>query len=251
MASSTVFIRCVAGLIFATWLSAPPALAGIVIGGTRIIYPAQSREVTVQLSNVGDGPALVQLWVDEGDAAQSPDDSKAPFIVMPPISRVEAGSGQALRMFFSGSSLPTDRESLFWLNVLEIPPSPTADAPRNYLQLAFRSRIKIFYRPQELPGTANDAPTVLRWQLDADGGVQVRNPTPYHVTLTRIELRDSGASMREVDKRGLMLAPGQSYRFAARSVDAGVSPLFTRVLFTTINDYGGLVTREARFERQH
>lgn len=30
------------------------ALAGVVVNGTRVIYPAQAREVTVQVDNVGD-----------------------------------------------------------------------------------------------------------------------------------------------------------------------------------------------------
>ncbi len=42
------------------------------------------------------------------------------------------------------NALPQDRESLFYLNVREIPPKP--DKP-NVLQLAMQSRIKLFYRP--------------------------------------------------------------------------------------------------------
>ncbi|QGY26852.1 fimbria/pilus periplasmic chaperone [Escherichia coli] len=49
-----------------------------------------------------------------------------------------------------------DRESVFWFNVLELPPKPDAEkvANQSLLQLAFRTRIKLFYRPEEIPAPA-------------------------------------------------------------------------------------------------
>ncbi len=79
------------------------ALAGVVVNGTRVIYPAQAREVTVQVDNVGESPALVQAWIDSGDANQTADTSDAPFVLTPPIARVEPGRSQALRLIFSGA----------------------------------------------------------------------------------------------------------------------------------------------------
>jgi P pilus assembly chaperone PapD len=159
----------------------------VVVNGTRVIYPAQAREVTVQVDNVGDSPALVQAWIDSGDANQTADNSDAPFVLTPPIARVEPGRSQALRVIFSGAQLPTDRESVFWLNVLDVPPSPdNADSgDQNYLQVAFRSRLKLFYRPQGLKGVANDAPAALRWTRTGDR-LRVENPSPFHVTLAEV-----------------------------------------------------------------
>lgn len=51
----------------------------IIIAGTRVVYPAQSRDVTVQVTNTGENPALLQTWMDDGDSKQTPDESKAPF----------------------------------------------------------------------------------------------------------------------------------------------------------------------------
>ncbi|MBO7942204.1 fimbria/pilus periplasmic chaperone, partial [Streptomyces sp. S9] len=77
-----------------------PAQAEVTIAGTRVVYPAQQREVAVKLNNVGARPALVQVWVDDGDPKQSPDTSKAPFLVSPPVVRIEPGKGQALRLVY-------------------------------------------------------------------------------------------------------------------------------------------------------
>ncbi|WP_250862581.1 fimbria/pilus periplasmic chaperone, partial [Caballeronia sp. INML3] len=84
-----------------------------------------------------------------------------------------------------GEPLPADKESIFYLNVLEVPPKPTGDeASANQLQLAFRTRIKFFYRPSGLKGQATDAPGQIVWHLKHDGGknsIEASNPTQYHV----------------------------------------------------------------------
>lgn len=212
-------------------------VAGVVVNGTRVIYPAQAREVTVQLDNVGDAPSLVQAWVDAGDQTQTAENSDAPFMLTPPISRVESGRSQALRLVFTGADLPADRESVFWLNVLDVPPSPQAGGEeQNYLQVAFRSRIKLFYRPKGLLGTANDAPQALRWQY-RDGQLRVSNATAYHVTLAEVYALDAAAE-RVLERQGRMVGPHQNLQFDS-------SEKVERVRFISINDYGGRVEHTA------
>ncbi|MCV5656029.1 fimbria/pilus periplasmic chaperone, partial [Escherichia coli] len=87
-------------------------------------------------------------------------------------------------MYTASSVLPKDRESVFWFNVLEVPPKPDAATATNQslLQLAFRTRIKLFYRPEGLKGNPSDAPLALKWSWATAGGqtaLQVTNPTPY------------------------------------------------------------------------
>lgn len=50
-----------------------PAHAGIVIYGTRVIYPADKKEVLVQLMNQGNRSSLVQSWIDDGDSSLPPE----------------------------------------------------------------------------------------------------------------------------------------------------------------------------------
>ena len=65
------------------------ALADIVITGTRFVYPEKEREVTVKIDNVGDKPALAQVWIDAGDPNATPETAKAPFTITPPINRIK------------------------------------------------------------------------------------------------------------------------------------------------------------------
>ncbi|EFA28624.1 Gram-negative pili assembly chaperone domain protein [Haemophilus influenzae HK1212] len=99
----------------------------MIITGTRVIYPAGQKNVIVKLENNDDSAALVQAWIDNGNPNADPKYTKTPFVITPPVSRVEAKSGQSLRITFTGGEpLPEDRESLFYFNLLDIPPKPDA-----------------------------------------------------------------------------------------------------------------------------
>lgn len=248
--ASTYTMKLQNALRFATatacvaWFSqlATTADASVVIGGTRVIYGASESEVTLKLSNEGQAPALVQSWVDGGDVRGAPSDIKVPFTVMPPISRIDPSKSQTLRIVYTGEPLPKDRESVFWLDVLEVPPKASAaDADINRIQLAFRSRIKLFYRPDNLKGSPTDAPTQLTWRLiQADGNpaIEAHNPTPFNVSLTEIRVQSGGRSAIFDD--GGMVGPGETRAFPLKGdvLDAANA----RVHYTALNDYGGAVS---------
>ncbi len=100
------------------FLAASNASADIVISGTRIIYPQSSKDVVVNLDNHGTKPLLVQTSLDDGRDGVTPEELKLPFIITPPVSRIDPKKGQSVRITYTGIPLPQDRESLFWFNVL-------------------------------------------------------------------------------------------------------------------------------------
>lgn len=226
----------------------PAAQSNVVMGGTRIIYPAEEREVTLRLSNDGSQPALVQAWIDDGDMDVGPDEVSVPFIIMPPLARINPGKGQTLRIAYAPSAnIPSDRESVFWMNVLDVPPLPSAQVA-NHMQLAFRSRIKLFFRPMGLPGTLADAAAQLRWRVVQAGRgptLQVRNDSAFHVSLTSVELRLPEGRTMSLPSR--MLAPR-----SVTELDDGKLPHAAgakgAVVFEWINDYGATVRRESRLD---
>lgn len=97
------------------------SVAGIQPGSTRVIYPAAKREVTLQIMNHATMPRLIQAWIDRGDS-DAPTATSSPFFVTPPISRINPDKSQTLRITFIGGDVPGDRESVFWLNILELQP---------------------------------------------------------------------------------------------------------------------------------
>ncbi|MFJ9991371.1 molecular chaperone [Pseudomonas putida] len=229
--------------------SGNPAHASVVINGTRVIYPAVEREVSIRLTNNGTFPSLVQSWVDSGDSRQVPQDSDAPFLLMPPVTRIDPGKGQTLRLMAERVAQGREAESVFWLNVLEIPPAPSGEqAQQNTLQMAFRTRIKIFYRPAGLSQAgATQAPEQLQWRAvrDADGwALACSNPTRYHVSFNSVALVDTPYSNRQAG----MVAPGATLLFPMqgllREPAAGAG-----VKFESLNDYGSIVTHQAALQR--
>lgn len=212
-----------------------PAAAGVVIVGTRIIFEAKDKDRTIQLNNQDDAPAMIQAWIDAGDADAKASEIRVPFVLTPPLARIEPRQGQSLRLLHTPQAmpeLPTDRESVFYFNVLEIPPRREAALDENLLQLAVRSRIKLFYRPVSLEGKPREAAASLRWRTgrDADGHyLEAHNPSRYHVSLATASV--GGATVTEPG----MIAPGSALRMAVDRAPAGGQA----VQFDWIDDFGG------------
>ncbi|MBW3512198.1 molecular chaperone [Janthinobacterium sp. NKUCC06_STL] len=227
-------------------LSCSSSMASVVITGTRQIYLEKQKEITVKLTNDGTQPALVQAWVDAGDVASTLATAKTPFLLTPPLSRVDPGKGQSLRLMFVGAPLPTTKETVFWLNVLEIPPK-SQEVDVNSLQMAFRSRIKIFYRPEGLVGNASDAIGLVQWRAvpasNGDGfALEAFNPSAFHVSIAGVSLI-AGAERSQIE--GSMVAPGEAMQFALPVLKA-LPVAGAEVEFSAINDYGAqVITRRA------
>lgn len=191
------------------------AHAGSVqVMGTRFVYEAGEPEITVNLTNGASRAALVQAWLDEGDPSTQPGTKTLPFLANPPLARIEPGQGQALRIIQIDNNLPRDRESVFWINVLDIPTELETGVGQNSMQLAFRSRLKLFYRPPGLSGTLTSAAEGLRWRLVSTGDgyeLTAQNSSPYHVSLSRVTLK---ANHQGYDaKAGTMIEPYGSLGF--------------------------------------
>lgn len=217
---------------------ATTSYANIVITGTRIIYPANQKNVSVQLSNAGDEPALVQAWIDNGDPHAIPEQIKTPFVITPPISRVDANKGQTLRVTYTGEPLPTDRESIFYFNILDVPPNPK-DKSKNYLQVAIRSRIKLFFRPMNLKVSPEEAYKQVEWRAQGKQLI-ANNNTPYFITYSDIAVTQGSRKVKVLNPT--MVSPFSQATFnLTQAVSATGS-----VEWTVINDYGGRPTGNSK-----
>ncbi|MFZ5177140.1 molecular chaperone [Enterobacter kobei] len=208
------------------------SLANIVVTGTRAIYPAGEKEISVKITNKGKSPVLIQSWIDTGDASVSPDKIRVPFVITPPINRLDAGKGQTLRISYTGgNSLPDDRESVFWLNALEIPASMSKDAELNKLQIAFRTRIKVFFRPATLKGDSTQAAESLKWEI-RNGQLTAINNSPFHVTLLDVHAAGNAAA-----GTGDMIRP-----FSQLSVktNKGRFSIGQKISWQYLNDWGAV-----------
>lgn len=72
---------------------------------------------------------------------------QVPFMLTPPVAKIGANSGQQVKIKIMPNKLPTNKESIFYLNVLDIPPNSPEQEGKNALKFAMQNRIKLFYRP--------------------------------------------------------------------------------------------------------
>lgn len=217
------------GMTLALLLTSSVAQAGIVIGGTRVIYNGDKKETSVAIRNPDKSSVwLVQSWVENNGK-----EGKAPFIATPPLFRINAGEENMLRIVRTGGNLPEDRESVFWLNIKSIPGIDENTPQTNTLQVVVKSRIKLFYRPAGLDGQPETAYHQLT-VTHSGNQVTLNNPTPYYVTL--FTLKVDGQEIKDAD----MVPPKGSASFTL------TSPTVSTVTWQAISDYGGVSQTESR-----
>ncbi|WGS43765.1 fimbria/pilus periplasmic chaperone [Burkholderia sp. JSH-S8] len=223
---------------------AAPAQAALVLNGTRVVFPERERDVTMRIENTSDQPVLAQSWIDDGRVDVPPEQLQVPFIVAPSLKRVEPGRSTVLRITHTPAPLPGDRESIYWLNVLEVPASQK-DLD-NQLRFGFRTRIKLFFRPTALADGVDAAPDQLVWKTITHAPragtrevvIEVANPTPYYVSFGKVESDPDGTF---ASAGGGMVAPFGSARFTLPG-NAATARRPTTVRYMVIDDYGGRTT---------
>lgn len=193
---------------------------------TRVVYPERASGAQLSVSNPQGYPVLVQSSVT-GQDRKSP----APFLVTPPLFRLEAGQQSRLRVIRTGGSLPGDRESLFWLCVKAVPPSGDdrdggADKVSLSVNMAISTCDKLLYRPAGLKGDPEEGAGLLRWTRKG-ATLRVSNPTPFYMNLKTVSVDGKPAS-------GLTYVPPQGS--ASMTLPPGTGGV---VSWTVINDQGG------------
>ncbi|EAW1054971.1 long polar fimbrial chaperone LpfB [Salmonella enterica] len=196
------------------------AEAGVIVGGTRIIYDGNKKETSISVKNPDKFSYLIQSWADISEGSKK----KAPFIVTPPLFRLSAGQENMLRIIRTGGNLPEDRESLFWMNIKSIPATEKQESA-NVLQIAVKTRIKIIYRPQTLKNVPENFADKLTWQRMGNQ-LRVNNPTPYYMNFSLVNV---GTTMIQ---DATYVAPMSNSTFTIPAGAAG------DVSWTLISDYG-------------
>lgn len=199
------------------------AHAGIVVGGTRVIYDASKKESSLSLTNPDTIPYLIQSWLENSDGGNN----QVPFVITPPLFRLDGQQQNVLRIVQTGN-LEKDRESMYWLNVKSIP-STTKTISQNTLQIAVKTRIKLIYRPAALKGSsAEHEASNLVWKRDGNN-VRVTNPSNYYMNFGYIKL--NGVALNQVT----YAAPHASAVFPLPSTTSAGS-----LSFALISDYGSI-----------
>ena len=207
------------------------AQAGISLDRTRLIFNDNSVSTSANLTNTSpDVPFLAQSWLEDRDGKKI----TSPLLVLPALQRINGGQKGVIRVTKTDAikQLPQDRESVFYLNVREIPPK---SKKANVLQLSMQSRIKLFYRPEAV--IPKDKSEVWQTQVEfrkSGGKLIANNPTPYFISLiglTKGKEKDKGERLTTFP--GLMISPKSTLEVPV--TNANVNEFFMMY----VNDYGG------------
>lgn len=207
------------------------AQAAIALDRTRVIFDGNQKSVSLNIKNNNkEVPYLAQAWIEDVNGNKI----VKPFIILPPIQRLEPSGQSQLKVqtMADVAKLPTDRETLFYFNLREIPPR---SEKANILQLALQTRIKMFYRPAAIynESQSGERPWQEMLTLVKKGANYVLvNPTPYYITLVDAHKTDGGPSIAGYEP--IMIAPKEEVPFKLSPADLGNTPILTYV-----GDYGG------------
>ncbi|CAK9883811.1 MAG: Chaperone protein FimC [Candidatus Erwinia impunctatus] len=202
------------------------ATAGVALGATRVIYPASQKQIQLAVTNNDDKSTyLIQSWIENKEGQRD-----ARFVITPPLFTMQGKKENSLRIIdATNQQLPKDRESLFWINVKAIPAMDKASSNVNTLQLAIISKIKLYYRPDNLNLPVDQAALRLRFSRSGDK-LTLINPTPYYLTVT-----ETTVGKQAIDNT--LVPPFQN---TSVSLPASVKGEIT---YRTINDYGSVTEK--------
>ncbi|APV89953.1 fimbria/pilus periplasmic chaperone [Salmonella enterica subsp. enterica serovar Okatie] len=212
-----------AGLLCSVLCCSLAQAAGINIGATRVIFHSDAKDETISISNSDTVPYLIQSWAQSiSDAGVTGD---APFMVTPPLFRLNGGQKNVLRIIRTGGNLPEDRESLYWLDIKSIP-SSNPDDKHSMLKLAVKAEFKLIYRPKALAQTPEKVTDQLTWSRQGNT-ITVKNPTPYYMNFAAVSVGSQKV------KAPRYVAPFSSANYPLPTAASG------QITWSIINDFGG------------
>lgn len=207
--------------------------AAISINKTRIIFTDDAKVKSYSVRNYdAKVPYLVQSWIsDEKDEKMV----NGPLVVLPPIMRISANGKNQLRIEQTpqAESLSKDKETLFYLHILEVPPK---NKDSNTVQLAQESRFKLIYRPKKLAenvqsGEFKKSEKIKITPSEGVNKVKFTNLTPYYITMVEIKKNEGSNPINNIDP--ILLPPKGSSVFGVEEQNIGKNPIISY-----INDYG-------------
>lgn len=160
-------------LLINVFFPAPVFAAGMRPETTVIVLNEADGEVSINITNTDNGPALLHSAIED-----IPEDLEPLIVVTPPVTRVDAGEQQMVR-FLSIADQPLKTQRLKRVSFEGIPQTPPGGGAT--IGISLRQNLPLILHPKGLP--RNEAPwELLTWHLQGRT-LKVRNDSPYVVRL--------------------------------------------------------------------
>lgn len=210
---------CVLGVLFLSF----QAQAGVGLSQTRVIINEKDNVSSINARNNSSQPYLVSNYMTE--KLDSPTPLKGIFIVTPNLFKLAPNSENTIKIQILPSTLPKDRESLYYFHSRNIPATSEGD---DGVKIAMENVIKVLYRPERLPMSSKEAGDKLVVASTLNG-VSIENPTPYYINLFKITVNNESIKL---DKKNNIIAPFSSMTYSSINKSGAVN-------IHIINDLGG------------
>lgn len=205
----------------------------VQLGASRIIYDPNSHGTTLTVANHQSYPMLVQSQVFAEDMK-----TRAPFVVTPPLMRLDGLQQSRLRIVRIDEAFTGDRETLQWLCVKGIPPKAEDEWAKGdegnaskkvslNLQVSINNCIKMFVRPNSVKGSPSDGAECAEWKIN-EGKLKGENKSAFYMNISSLKIDG-----KEVKMPGY-IPPFSSKEFTIPGGNNG-----KQVQWKIINDYGG------------
>lgn len=216
--------------LISLFLMTQSCYAGISLDKNRIVFSQNNHSQSVSVNNDTDKLYLIQSNVIENLNDENSDN----FLTIPPIARLEPQSNNIIKVMPKNlSSLPNDRESLFYFTVSLIPESKKQTQAENHDQIGMKFSvvtkmiIKLFYRPISLIENPEKYADKLEFDMQGNS-LKIKNPSPYYLTLVNLKLDN----IEYISDISPMVAPFSTFEINTKKQINNIS-------WQIINDYGG------------
>ncbi|MCX9097568.1 molecular chaperone [Providencia rettgeri] len=207
---------------------------GISLSQTRIVFDSNMKNAKLSINNQSDRVYLINSRIYDNNSLEKNNITDS-FLITPPLFRLENNTQNTLMITPNNlSTLPLDRESVFYLSILAIPSTKKSDEQQETLlsskvSVGIRMWIKLFYRPDNLNSSLSDEFGNLLFSNE-NNRLVIKNPTPYYITIAKLDINEKPINIRE---QGAMIAPFSSNNYV-------YSEKINKVSWSAINEHGGL-----------
>ncbi|MBC6532979.1 fimbrial chaperone [Citrobacter amalonaticus] len=199
--------------------------AAFVLNSTRYVFDEKRENISVQVDNQSAQEYGGQIWIENQDQ----NDKNVYFVPSPTFFKVADQHKQILRILKINDALPKEKESLFWINIQEIPKAPKEGM--NALSIALHTQVKMFYRPDALKAKRENAEQQIK-MISSEGNTVLWNDTPYYFAI--ISVKQNGTPVKvsdDIKEKLAVFAPDEK-------VSLGKSITSSNLSIVAFDDYG-------------
>ncbi|HCS9009967.1 TPA: molecular chaperone [Klebsiella quasipneumoniae] len=186
--------------------------AGVMPSQSRVVYLENDKNNSLMLANTNNYPVIVQLWVDNGEG--DPDVKNIPFVTVPPILKLDKQDVKGLKVIYNKRELRKDRETMYWLNIYEVP-SDTRNDDSDSVLITMNTQIKVIFRPDSIKVSPVQAINNVICFYDKKN-IVCKNQSPVYLSIVKIEDADGKKSSDKFTDMNIIANPFSEMVFSLK-----------------------------------